>query len=129
MNINPAEIRKTKIEQKPATAKLQDNQTNIHKSLQNNSPPEGESTPADTKEYLIDLASASYTDTITVHAPHPPSAQPSLVPLSPTVRERCRQRKPTCSQKPHKPKDSNGNFCHLISDPNFVLLRNPFYHL
>ena len=35
--------------------------------------------------YLIFFTLKSYLETITVQAPHPPSAQPNFVPLSPTV--------------------------------------------
>ena len=35
--------------------------------------------------HLIFLLLKSYLETITVQAPHPPSAQPNFVPLSPTV--------------------------------------------
>ena len=35
--------------------------------------------------HLISLVLKSYLETITVQAPHPPSAQPSFVPLRPTV--------------------------------------------
>jgi len=38
------------------------------------------------KGYSGDFFARSYLDTITVHAPHPPSAHPSLVPHRPTVR-------------------------------------------
>ena len=35
--------------------------------------------------YLMFFILVSYLETITVQAPHPPSAQPNFVPLSPTV--------------------------------------------
>ena len=35
--------------------------------------------------YFIFLALALYLETITVQAPHPPSAQPNFVPFNPTI--------------------------------------------
>ena len=35
------------------------------------------------------LLENSYLETITVQAPHPPSAQPNFVPFNPTVRYGC----------------------------------------
>ncbi|KAJ2496490.1 hypothetical protein IWW47_003787, partial [Coemansia sp. RSA 2052] len=42
-----------------------------------------------TDVWTIREVSVSYRDTITVHAPHPPSPQPSLVPVRPVPRKYC----------------------------------------